>query len=138
MSVIEEIVEEIVEEPIDMNSILVSIRQLITGSKDENFDMDLIIHINGALSIVNQLGVGPEEGFSIIGPSEKWTDFIGQRKDLEFVKQAVVLRVKLIFDPPQNSFLVAAIEKQIQELDWRIEVQHPELLIEESGSPVED
>lgn len=137
MSVIEEIVEEIVEEPIDMNSILVSIRQLITGSKDENFDMDLIIHINGALSIVNQLGVGPEEGFSIIGPSEKWTDFIGQRKDLEMIKTDVYLRVKLVFDPPQNSFLVAAIEKQIQELDWRIEAHHPDPLPLTEESPVE-
>lgn len=136
MSVIEEIVEEIVEEPIDMNSILVSIRQLITGSKDENFDMDLIIHINGALSIVNQLGVGPEEGFSIIGPSEKWTDFIGQRKDLEMIKTDVHLRVKLVFDPPQNSFLVAAIEKQIQELDWRIETHHPDPLPLTEESPV--
>lgn len=120
-----------------MESILNSIKKMLgIAIEDTSFDDELILHINGVLNIMNQLGVGPDTGFSITDDSQTWSDLLLLRNDLNSVKMAVFLRVRLIFDPPQNSFLVAAIEKQIQELDWRIEVQHPALLIEESGSPV--
>lgn len=91
---------------------------------DFSFDYEVIGHINSALFILNQLGVGPTSGFYITGPSETWQDLIGDRKDLELIKTDAYLRVKLMFDPPQNSFLVTSIQKQIEEFDWRIEVQH--------------
>jgi len=31
--------------------------------------------------------------------------------------------VKLIFDPPSNSFLVTAIEKRMEEYKWRLNAQ---------------
>jgi hypothetical protein len=44
-----------------MVSILDSIKQLLgIDVNDTNFDKELIMHINGALMILNQLGVGPE------------------------------------------------------------------------------
>lgn len=104
------------------------------SSDDISFDNDLIPFTNGALNIVNQLGVGPSTGFVITDSSQKWSDFMGERKDLEIVKSDIFLRVRLIFDPPQNSFLVSAIQKQIEEFDWRIEAHH----IEEPVSPVEE
>ncbi len=103
-------------------SILKSIKtSLGTDPEDNTFDVELISHINGALTIVNQLGVGPDDGFRITGPEQTWEDILDGRKDLELVKTVVYLRTKLVFDPPQNAFLVAAIEKQIEEYDWRIE-----------------
>ena len=54
------------------------------------------------------------------------------------IKTAVHLRVKLVFDPPQNSFLVAAIEKQIVEYEWRIEAQHPDPSNEDPTYSVEE
>lgn len=106
-----------------MESILDSIKQLLGISADDtNFDKDLILHINGALMIVNQLGVGPDDGYSITGKSNTWAEFMLGRSDRGLVQNAVYLRVRLIFDPPQNSFLVSAIEKQIQEYDWRISI----------------
>lgn len=110
-----------------MNSILDSIKKMLGISVDDlNFDQELIIHINGALSVLMQLGVGPDTGFSITGSTETWGSLVGERRDLEIIKNAIYLRVRLIFDPPQNSFLTTAIQKQIEELDWRIEVQHNE------------
>lgn len=104
-----------------VNSILDSIkRQHGISSDDTNFDEELIMHINGALMIANELGVGPQEGFLISDKTATWTDFIGNRKDLELVKTDVYIRVKLVFDPPQNSFLVASLEKQLVEYDWRL------------------
>ena len=104
-----------------MESILGSIKQMLGISQDEtNFDSELMLHINGALMIINQLGVGPSTGFIVFGKTQTWSEFLADRKDLELVKTAVYLRVRLMFDPPQNSFLVSSIQKQIEEFDWRI------------------
>ncbi len=108
-----------------MVSILDSIKQLLgIDVNDTSFDKELIIHINGALMILNQLGVGPTSGYSITDKNNTWEEFTLGRTDLEAIKSDVYLRVRLLFDPPQNSFLVASIEKQIQEYDWRITTQH--------------
>ena len=48
------------------------------------------------------------------------------RTDLEEVKTNVYLRVRLAFDPPQNSFLVTSIKEQIVESTWYIELYHKE------------
>ncbi len=108
-----------------MVSILDSIKAFHgINSDDTAFDVELIMYINGALMIMSSLGVGPIGGFSISSKDDTWTDFLGERKDLDLVRTDVYLRVKLVFDPPANAFLVAAIEKQIQEYDWRIEEAH--------------
>lgn len=108
-----------------IDSILDSIKQQLgIGLDDTSFDKELVLHINGALMVMTQLGVGPDEGFRITGTNETWAQFLGDRTDLELVKSDVFLRVKLIFDPPTNSFLVNAINDQIKENDWRIEVWH--------------
>lgn len=114
-----------------MESILITIKKMLGINEDDfSFDYELNGHINSALFILNQLGVGPTSGFYITGPSETWYDLLGDRKDLELVKTNVYLRVKLMFDPPQNSFLVASIQKQIEEFEWRIEVQHKTPVVE--------
>lgn len=113
----------------EIESILDSIKQLITGnSEDTNFDTELIIFINGALMVLNKIGVGPT-GYKITDKENTWDEFLLDRTDLELVKTNVYLRVRLVFDPPQNSFLVAAIKEQIQESNWYIELYHrPEIV----------
>lgn len=120
-----------------IDSILDSIKQQLgIGLDDTSFDKELVLHINGALMVMTQLGVGPDEGFRITGTNETWAQFLGDRTDLELVKSDVFLRVKLIFDPPTNSFLVNAINDQIKENDWRIEVWHkPSTHIEPDPDP---
>lgn len=104
------------------DSILGSMKKLLIGNEeDTNFDSELLIYTNGALMVLNQLGVGPE-GYTISSDVNTWDEFLLDRTDLELVKTAVYLRVRLVFDPPQNSFLVDAINKQILEYDWRIEL----------------
>ena len=107
-------------------SILDSIKIMLGNSVDDtNFDTELIIFINGALSIINKLGVGPT-GYKISNNSNTWDEFLGDRTDLEEVKTNVYLRVRLAFDPPQNSFLVTSIKEQIAESTWYIELYHKE------------
>lgn len=115
-------------------SILDSIKIMLGNSVDDtNFDTELIIFINGALSIINKLGVGPT-GYKISNSSNTWDEFLGDRTDLEEVKTNVYLRVRLAFDPPQNSFLVTSIKEQIMESTWYIELYHKENTTVEEGA----
>ena len=99
---------------------------------DESFDKDLVLHINTALFDMNQLGVGPVEGFSIANEDALWADILGTRTDLEAVKTCVILKVRLVFDPPAQGFVIASFEKQIEKLEWRICHQaSPPLVVEE-------
>lgn len=106
-----------------MESILASISKLIgNGENSDYYDPDLIIHINSVLSELNQIGIGPEEGFIITDNTATWNDFIGDTKIIEMVKTFVYLKVKLIFDPPLSSSVLDAMERQISKLEWRLSV----------------
>ena len=106
-----------------MDSILTSIKKLLGITEEyENFDQDIIMHINSAFMILNQLGVGPKSGFSINDKSSTWNEFIPESSNLEAVKTYVHLKVKLMFDPPLSSTVIEAIKSQINELEWRLNV----------------
>lgn len=105
------------------DSILTSTKKILGLADDYTaFDLDIISHINTVFSTLNQLGIGPEEGFMIEDKVATWDAFLGADKRLNSVKQYVYLRVRVIFDPPDTSYLVAAFEKQIEELGWRLNV----------------
>lgn len=86
------------------------------------FDLDVLMHVNSALATLNQLGIGPEEGFEIEDATAVWSDFLGTDKRYNPVKTYVYLRVRLLFDPPSTSFAIEAIKNQLQELEWRLNV----------------
>lgn len=104
-------------------SILTSVK-LALGIIPEysHFDDQLIMDINSVFSTLYQLGVGPDRGFSIQDDKELWSEFLDTNKLLNLVKTYMYMSVKLMFDPPSNSFAVTAIEKQQKELEWRINV----------------
>lgn len=110
-----------------LDSILTSIKKML-GIVEEytHFDSDLIIHINSVLAIANQLGVGPINGFRIEDKEDKWSDFIQDVKNIEFVKTYVFMKVRLLFDPPSSSSLIEAIKQTISELEWRILISEEE------------
>lgn len=115
---------EALGEEVKMNeSILTSIKKML-GITEEytHFDQDIIIHINTVLMILHQLGVGPEEGFSITDSYETWSDFLVDNKNIEAVKTYIYLKVKLLFDPPLSSAVTESINKSINELEWRLNV----------------
>lgn len=86
------------------------------------FDTELILFINSSISTLYQLGFEGADGFSITDNTAVWADFIGTDTNVDSVKTYVFLNVKLAFDTPQNSFLVKAIETQIEQLTWRLNV----------------
>ena len=86
------------------------------------FDTDIRMHINSAIGTLSQLGIGPEEGFEIEDNTETWADFLSTDLMLSPVKSYVFLRVKLLFDPPANSWTSVAMKEQIEQLEWRLNV----------------
>lgn len=102
-------------------SILVSIKKLLGIEPEYNhFDQDIIMHINTALMILHQEGIGPDEPMMIEDGSTTWQDFFGDKTDIIAVKTWLGLKVRLYFDPPQNSAHINAINENLRELEWRM------------------
>lgn len=105
-------------------SILTSTKKVLGIAKEYTaFDEDILMNINTAFSTLTQLGVGPVEGFAIEDDTATWDSLLEGDPRYNNVKSFVHLRVRLLFDPPATSFAIAAIEKQLEELTWRINVQ---------------
>jgi hypothetical protein len=105
------------------DSILTSTKKILGLAEEYTvFDLDIMTHINSALMYVSQLGIGPAEGFSVEGPETTWEELLGNSQMLNPVKSYVYLRVRLLFDPPNTSFLINALEDQLREMEWRLNV----------------
>lgn len=109
------------------DSILITTKKVLgLDQAYEVFDMDVIMHINSALATLNQLGIGPVDGFQIEDDTATWTDFIDVNTKFNPVKTYVYLRVRLLFDPPTTSYLIEALNNQVKELEWRLNVEREE------------
>ena len=104
-------------------SILTSIKKML-GIVQEytEFDSVVIIHINSVLSILNQLGVGPSEGLIIKDDKTTWSSLINDDNTLESVKSYVYVKTKILFDPPNSSIVMDAMNRTINELECRINI----------------
>lgn len=104
-----------------MESILLTVKKFIGLDPEYNiFDPDLLILINSSFSVLNQLAVGPKEGFRVTNIAETWEDVIGSKKYLELIKEYICIKVKLVFDPPSSSNVYKAFEERAKELEWRL------------------
>lgn len=103
-------------------SILATIKKMLgLEPKYTPFDDEIIVHINGTLMILRQIGV-TKKSFSITGMEETWDELLGERSDIEAVKNYVYLKVKTVFDPPASSAVMEAMKASIAELEWRLNV----------------
>ena len=106
-----------------MESVLTSIKKMLGITEEyEHFDSDIIMHINSVFMILTQLGVGPPSGFSIRDKTSTWKEFISDETKLQLVKSYMHMKVKLLFDPPLSSAVIASMEKMIAEAEWRLNV----------------
>jgi hypothetical protein len=105
------------------DSILTSTKKILGLTEDYTaFDQDILIHINSAFSTLHQLGIGPVEGFMIEDKADTWDSFLGADPRLNSVKQYVYLKVRMVFDPPTSGYAVDAMQEQIKEHEWRLNV----------------
>jgi hypothetical protein len=103
-------------------SILTSVKKILgQAESDTSFDVDIVLHINSVFAVLDQLGVGPAGGFVIEDSTATWDDFVTDTR-MNSVRTYVYLRVRLLFDPPSTSFVIDSMNKQIAELEWRLNV----------------
>lgn len=87
--------------------------------ENKEFDDTLLTYVNDNMSYVTQdIGIGPNEGIKV-DKNTLWSEIIPS--DLfHDVRTLVALRIKLVFDPPQVAAVISAIERQIDEVEWRL------------------
>lgn len=105
-------------------SILQTVKKTLGLDEDYNaFDADILVFAGTAILALKQIGVGATD-FSLIDAKQTWNDFIPNCEDGPAVAQYISQRVRLAFDPPSSSYAVDAINKNLEELIWRLSIQH--------------
>lgn len=115
------------------NSILTSVKAVLGLAADYTaFDEDIIMHINSVFANLPQLGVGPIDGFMIEDESAEWDDYTtaGVTDNyMNSVRSLVFLKVQLMFDiTSMTSYVIGAKERQIAELEFRLNLSREEAL----------
>lgn len=106
-----------------IDSILNSTKKILGIADDYTvFDHDILVHINSVFATLNELGVGPVDGFMISDDTALWSDYILGDAKLNAVQSYMFLRVRLLFDPPTTSYLINSMSEQAKELEWRLNV----------------
>jgi len=107
--------------------ILVSVKKVLgLPEADTSFDVDIIMHINTTMARLNQLGIGPAEGYMIEDATDTWDAFIGVDPRLNMVRTYVYASVRLLFDPPGAPYALESMEKQILKFEWLLNAQREE------------
>lgn len=111
-------------------SILTSVKKLLSGLPEENvdFDQDIVYAINSWFMVLSQVGAGPRTGFSITDKTTTWSDYSDDQFLNGMVKEYIVSKVRITFDPPQSNSALECLKQIAAELEWRI------LVYSESGN----
>lgn len=107
-------------------SILVSIKCYVGVAKEQTaFDQEILMNINSVFSTLSQIGAGPISDFLLRGPDETWDVAFPNYPNslISLIKQYTQLKVRVFFDPPSSSNVMEAINRQIAELEWRINLE---------------
>lgn len=106
-------------------SILNSIKHLIGLEEDYTpFDQNIILGINSAIATLLQVGVKAKDPyFRVYDANQLWCDFIDDCPYLGLIKDYVYLKTRHLFDPPTSSAVLASIEAEIKEAEWRIYIE---------------
>lgn len=121
------------------NSILSSVKKMLGLPEEyDAFDLDIITYINSAFTVLTQLGVGPADGFMIDDKTAIWSDFMPDMRFYQLVKSYVVLKVRLLFDPPISSAVLECYKTQINEYEWRLKTMVETEEVTEDGNSNSD
>lgn len=107
------------------DSILNSVKKLLgLDPSVKDFDLDIMMNINAAMSTLWQIGVGPEEGFMITSENETFEEYLGpDSKETNQIKMYLFYKTRLGFDPPSSSSVMECIKEMIREAEWRLNAQ---------------
>lgn len=111
------------------NSILEDVRVGVGLEKlTTDFDTELLMHINSAISVLSQNGVNST--LIVNDDSKTWNDLqdplqIEGNKSFHMIPLFITLSTKQIFDPPPPS-TIEYYSRSIDQLLWRLKVAYEE------------
>lgn len=104
-----------------MESILNSIKDYCNVSESEtDFDNELLMYTNNAFVLLSQIGVGPSTPFVVSDEQATWSELDLDETLLPMVKNYIYLKVRMLFDAPQNSSFNTAMKESVAEYEWRL------------------
>jgi hypothetical protein len=123
---------------LDVNqSILQDIRESVGLDRTSNdFDTELLMHINGSIGKLNQNGVGK---FIIVkDDTTVWGDLMNPEQTsgnqyFQMVPLFITLSTKLLFDPPPPSS-VEYHASNAEQLLWRLKIAYEEPYLETTAT----
>lgn len=105
-----------------MDSILNSIKQYLGISLDcLDFDEDICMNINAAFATFDQVGISGLPTVTISETPFNWNDLELPPQTINLLKPATLIKVRLLFDPPENGILLENLNKQFAEYLWRLQ-----------------
>lgn len=105
-----------------MKSILVTIRKMLVGDgNDSSFDNDLITYINSVFAELAQMAAGLPQDFRIEDVTSTWDEYY-KGPAISMIKDYIVLKTRIVFDPPASNSILEAFKSEADRLEWRINV----------------
>lgn len=109
------------------DSILSSVKKLIgVSEEDDSFDVDIILNINAAISVLFQLGV-IQEGYTVTSKEDTYDDLIptGTEDVINLIKMYLAYKTRLSFDSSTLSGnMIETLKEAIKETEWRLREAH--------------
>lgn len=105
-------------------TILSDIKSMLSIEYGDSFDKEILLFINSAVMEVYQLGCCTYQ--NEVTEDTAWGDILStddMKMSVSFVKKYIYIRTKLSFDPPTSGFYTTALEKELDELKYRLIVQ---------------
>lgn len=103
------------------DSILTSVKKLLGIEEDnEAFDMEIMLHINGAITILTQIGVGPSTGYIVTNKEDTYSNWLGNTALYQNIPLYLFWKTRLSFDPPTNASVIKNYEDSIREAECRL------------------
>lgn len=105
-------------------TILSDIKSMLSVEYGDSFDKEILLFINSAVMEVYQLGCCTYQ--NEVTEDTTWGDILSNddmKMSVSFVKKYIYIRTKLSFDPPTSGFYTTALEKELDELKYRLIVQ---------------
>ena len=107
------------------DSILSSVKKLIGISEDDtSFDLDIMLNINAASSILFQLGV-LQKPYTVTSKEDTYSDLLpgGTEDVINQIKMYFVYKAKLGFDSSTlSSAMIEVIKELIREAEYRLQI----------------
>lgn len=105
-------------------------RNLPISEEDNSFDDEILTYINSIFFDLNQIGLGPDEIF-FVDQSKTWGDFSNIVGLLSAVREYIIIKVRIKFDPPSSSFVLSSYNEIANKMEWRLNFYREDMLAKE-------